>query len=66
MKRKDREAKRALTSAELQSELSLINEKLFKLRFQKLFGAPKNPLEVRSLRRDRARLLTWICSKEDS
>lgn len=68
MKRRDKEALRALSVAELESELKKRREELFKLNFGKVFGVPKNPLRARHLRRDIARLHTWIHekAKEDS
>jgi len=63
VKKRDKEAKKALTTNELQSELTRIDKEMLKIRFEKSFGAPKNPLLTRSLRREKARALTWIKMK---
>lgn len=64
MKTTEKETKRNLTAAELQAELRKSEEKLFKLQFKHRSAALANPLELRTLRRDVARLQTWISQKQ--
>lgn len=64
MKSTEKETKRNLTAAELASELRKSEEKLFKLQFKHRSAALANPLELRTLRRDVARLQTWISQKK--
>jgi large subunit ribosomal protein L29 len=44
--------------AELDKTLSDLQEQLFKLRFQKSTGQIDNPIKIREVRRDIARVLT--------
>ncbi|MBI2070890.1 MAG: 50S ribosomal protein L29 [Elusimicrobia bacterium] len=64
MKRKDKESMSALSPAELQSELDKRRRQLFEFKFQGTFRQAKNPLEQRSLRKDIARMMTWIRQKK--
>jgi ribosomal protein L29 len=59
MKRKDKEALKAMSAAEHGNELLKRREELFKLRFAQ-GAAPRNPLLRRTLKREIARLLTWM------
>ena len=45
---------------ELQKTLSDLEEQLFKLRFQKSTGQIENPVKIREVRKDIARVLTVI------
>jgi large subunit ribosomal protein L29 len=45
---------------ELTKNLSDLEEQLFKLRFQKSTGQIENPVKIREVRRDIARVLTVI------
>ena len=63
MKSTEKETKRNLSAAELQSELRQSEEKLFKLQFKHQSAPLANPLELRTLRRNVARLQTWISQK---
>jgi len=45
---------------ELRKTLSDLEEQLFKLRFQKSTGQIENPIKIREVRRDIARVLTII------
>lgn len=63
MKNRDKDAKRALSAAELQAELRATREKLFKLRFRHRVTRLDDPLELRRMRRHAARLQTWIREK---
>ncbi len=63
MKAKVREAKSNLSLAELLSELKTARERRFRLQFRHRVSRATNPLELRTLRRDIARLNTWIRAK---
>jgi large subunit ribosomal protein L29 len=45
---------------ELQKSLGDLEEQLFKLRFQKSTGQLENPIKIREVRKDIARVLTII------
>ena len=64
MKAKDKEAKKNLSAAELRSELHTLQDKTFRLRFKHQVTPLANPLELRELRRQVARLKTWAREKE--
>lgn len=64
MKTKDKETKRNLSVQELRAEIVRLKEKRFKLRVKHKVTPLPNPLELRSLRRDMARLETWAREKE--
>ena len=64
MKFKERDVKKNLPIGELRSELNGLREKQFKLRFKHRVTPLSNPLELRALRRDIARIKTWIRAKE--
>lgn len=66
MKANDKEAKKNLSLTELQTELRQAQEKSFKLQFKHRVTPLENPLELRRLRRDIARLKTWIADKQES
>ena len=63
MKTKDKETKKNLSLDELKAELLHLRDKHFKLRFKHRVTPLGNPLELRSLRRDIARVQTWIRAK---
>ena len=56
--------KSALNPAELKNELRTALEKRAKLTFQHNVAPLKNPMELRHLRREIARLQTYISRKE--
>ena len=64
MKTKDKEAKKNLSAQELQAELLRLKEKRFKLRIKHKVTPLTNAMELSSIRRDIARLMTWIRQKE--
>ncbi len=64
MKIKEKEAKKNLPAAELRNELAHLREKQFKLGFKHRVTPLSNPLELREIRRDIARIKTWIRAKE--
>jgi len=51
---------RERSSEELNKSLSDLEEQLFKLRFQKSTGQIENPVKIREVRKDIARVLTVI------
>ena len=51
---------RERSSEELAKNLSDLEEQLFKLRFQKSTGQIENPVKIREVRKDIARVLTVI------
>ncbi|MEK6544848.1 MAG: 50S ribosomal protein L29 [Elusimicrobiota bacterium] len=63
MKRKDKESLRVLGVAELASELAKRRQELFKLKFSRASSALKNPLRIRTLRKEIARIATWTDQK---
>ena len=64
MKRKDKDAKSNLSLDELRAELAQLKEKRFRLGFKHRVTPLNNALELRTLRRDIARVRTWIRRKE--
>ena len=52
------------TSAELNNELVAAKKELFNLRFQHVTGQLENPVQMRELKRDIARVKTIIREKE--
>jgi len=66
MKAKDKEAKKTLSVGELNAELRTAQEKKFKLQFKHQVAPLDNPVELRTLRRQIARLKTWINEKQES
>jgi large subunit ribosomal protein L29 len=55
---------RDMTGAELNTELSKMKKELFNLRFQHATGQLENPIQMRELKRDIARVKTIIREKE--
>ena len=55
---------RELTEVELNTELDKMKKELFNLRFQHVTGQLENPVKMRELKRDIARLKTIIREKE--
>lgn len=53
-----------MTEVELSSKLSQIQDKLFGLKFRHKAAPIKNPLEIRELRRDIAKIETLINQKK--
>ena len=54
---------RGLDPAEMQ-RLQEINEQSFRIRFQMSMGQPEGLRKLREMRRDRARLLTYLRERE--
>ncbi len=53
-----------MSATDLKVQLVDCSEKIYKLKFKHAVAPVKNPLEIRSLKRERARILTWIRQKE--
>jgi large subunit ribosomal protein L29 len=53
-----------MTDAELDSELRKMKTELFNLRFQHVTGQLENPIRLRDIKRDIARVKTVIREKE--
>ena len=57
---------REQSDEELEQRLRDLEEQLFKLRFQKSTGQIENPVKLREVRRDRARVLTVLNERRRS
>ncbi len=57
---------REQSDEELERQLHDLEEQLFKLRFQKSTGQIENPVKLREVRRDRARVLTVLNERRRS
>lgn len=55
---------RALTLEELRQEEINLRRELFNLRFQKTTGEIENPISIKQVRRDIARVLTIMTEKK--
>jgi len=55
---------RELSIPELKEKLSELREELFNLRFQKSIHKLENPMRIRQVKRDIARILTILREKE--
>ena len=55
---------RQMTVVELNTELDKMKKELFNLRFQHVTGQLENPVKVRELKKDIARVKTIIREKE--
>ncbi len=55
---------RGLSNVELKEKLRELREELFNLRFQKSIHQLENPMRIREVKRDIARVLTVIREKE--
>jgi large subunit ribosomal protein L29 len=55
---------RELSVAELEQDLNQTMQKLLQLKFKNASGQLKNPLEIRLLRRDIARIRTILAERE--
>jgi large subunit ribosomal protein L29 len=54
---------RALTIEELKQEEVNLRKELFNLNFQKVTGEIENPMRIRQVRKDIARVLTIVTEK---
>ncbi|MDR0357237.1 MAG: 50S ribosomal protein L29 [Clostridiales Family XIII bacterium] len=55
---------REMTEAELNNELKKMKNELFNLRFQHVTGQLENPIKMRDVKRDIARVKTVMREKE--
>lgn len=55
---------REFSIPELKEKLSTLRQELFNLRFQKALHKLENPMRIRQIKRDIARILTIIKEKE--
>lgn len=60
------ESIREMTPAELNSELLKLKNELFNLRFQHVTGQLENPIKMREVKKDIARVKTVIREKQDT
>lgn len=64
MKRKIKDSKKNLSLDELRAERKTLCEKQFRMKFKHRVTPLTNPLELRAVRRDIARLSGWIRERE--
>ncbi|MDE2293460.1 MAG: 50S ribosomal protein L29 [Elusimicrobia bacterium] len=64
MKTKEKDKKSNMSADEIRHELGQLKEKQFRLRFKHRVTPLENPLELRVLRRDIARLQTFLRQKQ--
>ncbi|MBI3298026.1 MAG: 50S ribosomal protein L29 [Elusimicrobia bacterium] len=64
MKTKEKDQKKTLSVAELKSALATLREKQFRLKFKHRVTPLANPFELRTIRRDIARLETYLSQKQ--
>ena len=57
---------RELTEVELQDKLKSLKEELFHLRFQNAVNQLENPMRIKAVKKDIARVLTVLREFEDS
>jgi len=55
---------RGLDKAELEKQLKDATEQIFRLRFQLSMGQPEGVKKIRTLRKERARMLTVLRERE--
>ncbi len=56
---------RQFSNEELQSKYEEFRDQLFKLRIQKTIGQLDNPLKIKLVKKDMARILTVLREKEE-
>jgi large subunit ribosomal protein L29 len=66
MKSKNWQDMKNMSNAELAAKLNDMQDRIFKLKFRHTTAPIKNPLEIRSLRRDIARVKTLLAQKNES
>ncbi|MDR1926571.1 MAG: 50S ribosomal protein L29 [Endomicrobium sp.] len=66
MKNKNWNEIKNMTNIELNSKLSELQSKFFKLKFRHSTVPVKNPLEIREIRRNIARIKTFIAQNKES
>lgn len=55
---------RELSTAELETKLKELKEELFNLRFQKATSQLENPMRIRAVKKDFARVMTILAERE--
>ncbi|GHT49583.1 hypothetical protein AGMMS50233_01040 [Endomicrobiia bacterium] len=66
MKSKNWSEMKNMTDVELNTKLNELQDKFFKLKFRNSVTPLKNPLEIREMRKDIARIKTLITQKKES
>ncbi|GHT68195.1 hypothetical protein AGMMS50222_00900 [Endomicrobiia bacterium] len=66
MKSKNWSEMKNMTDVELNTKLSELQDKFFKLKFRNSVTPLKNPLVIREMRKDIARIKTLITQKKES
>jgi large subunit ribosomal protein L29 len=66
MKSRDWDKIKDMSGAELITELSVLQDKIFRLKFRHAVTPLKNPLEIREMRRNIARIKTLLAQKKSS
>jgi large subunit ribosomal protein L29 len=64
MKGKNWKEIKSMTEAELDAKLDLLKDRIFKLKFRNSVSVLKNPLEIREIRRNIARIKTILATKK--
>ncbi len=64
MKSKNWNEIKSMSKVELNAKLSELQDKIFRLRFRHSTAPVKNPLEIRGIRKDIARIKTLIAQKK--
>jgi large subunit ribosomal protein L29 len=65
MKSKNWNEVKNMSKVELNTKLSELQDKIFRLKFRHSTAPVKNPLEIREIRKDVARIKTLIAQKKD-
>lgn len=55
---------RNFSTPELELKRKELKEELFNLRFQKATGNLENPMRIRAVKKDYARIMTILCERE--
>ncbi|GHT43007.1 hypothetical protein AGMMS49921_09770 [Endomicrobiia bacterium] len=66
MRNKNWSEMRNMTDVELNAKLNELQDSFFKLKFRNSVTPVKNPLEIREMRKDIARIKTLIAQKKES
>jgi ribosomal protein L29 len=66
MKSKNWQEMKNMSDAELNAKLGDMQDRIFRLKFRHSTAPVKNPLEIRALRRDIARVKTLLAQKNES
>jgi large subunit ribosomal protein L29 len=65
-KGREKEESKSMSVDELQARLKEAQESRFRLQFRHTTNPLKNPMQIRTARREIARLKTWLRQKEAS